>query len=413
MNPSNARPSAHASIADGALAAEARELADYLAGQDPLDAEAALWAARRQDGLSADEEAELQAWLAGDPARGARLDQLTGVLGQLDRLPSDDVAALKAALPSRSTPGLPEREAREAQARPALQPTTGHGRTRPRGQGPQDSGRRQWLAAWGRWLPQAAVAGMAALAVGAGWMGWHHWQQQPTFVQGYATARGQQLSATLPDGSTLRLDTATRVEVVLYRHQRVLQLPHGQALFEVKSDATRPFHVIAGATRITVLGTRFSVRHTESGLQSGSVSVVVEEGRVRVARMAHSSVAAAPGAVPPAPEAETIELTAGQGVVANARGHWDALHNHRPTDAFAWRHGRVVLNDTPLGDAVAEFERYMDTGLVVNDPRVAALRLNGSFDLRQLHAFKRALPQALPVRLRQRDDGRTEVVPAQ
>jgi transmembrane sensor len=76
---------------------------------------------------------------------------------------------------------------------------------------------------------------------------------------------------------------------------------------------------------------------------------------------------------------------------------------------MAWRAGRVVLNDTPLGDAVAEFERYFDTGLVVPDPAVAALRLNGSFDLRQAGAFKRALPEVLPVRLQTRADGKTEV----
>lgn len=90
-------PSGVASTGESAAeAAESRELADYFAGRDPLDAQAALWAARRQDGLSAEEEAELQAWLAGDPARGSRLEQFEGLWGRLDELPSDDVAALKA-----------------------------------------------------------------------------------------------------------------------------------------------------------------------------------------------------------------------------------------------------------------------------------------------------------------------------
>lgn len=383
--------------------ADVRELADFLAGQSALDAEAALWAARRQDGLSPDEEAELQAWLAGDPARGARLGQLEGVWGQLDELPPDDVAALRTLAPS---------SPRDAVAGPA-----GHaGAARPQGRphAPSQPGRRAWLLGWARPLinaaPQLALAGLAAMVVGGGWLGWNHWQLQPSFAQSFATARGQQLAATLPEGSTLRLDTATRLNVTLYRHKREVQMPQGQALFEVRPDAARPFHVLAGPMRITVLGTRFSVRYLPDGSEAGRVKVVVEEGRVRVGKAGEdddlSQRVATPGV-----GSDTVELTAGQAVVADAQGHLAAVTRPTVATAMAWRAGRVVLNDTPLGDAVAEFERYFDTGLVIHDPKVAALRLNGSFDLRQAQAFKRALPEVLPVRLQTRADGKTEVRP--
>ncbi|MCU0761623.1 MAG: FecR domain-containing protein [Hydrogenophaga sp.] len=402
MHQSTSRPVAEGSAAADATAAEARELADYLAGQDPFDAQAALWAARRQDGLSAEEESELQAWLAGDPARGAKLEELSGVLGQVDQLPPGDVAALKAALPAALTSG------RTAQgARPSAQENL-----RPRSHTTQNSGRRQWLASWGRWLPQAAMAGMAAMLVTGGWLGWSHWQQQPTFIQSFVTQRGQQLSVTLPEGSALRLDTDTRLEVAIYHDRREVKMPEGQALFDVNPDPNRPFHVIAGATRITVLGTRFSVRHTLTGLEAGGVSVMVEEGRVRVARISNEGMANSRDVHSTVDESGAVELVAGQSVVANSRGHLSPVSVLLPASALSWRDGRVVLNDIPLRDAVAEFERYLDTGLVVNDPHAAELRLNGSFDLRQFSAFKRALPQALPVRLRSRDDGRIEVIAA-
>lgn len=397
MKHPTSRPLTEGPAADGATATEARELADYLAEQDSLDADAAVWAARRQDGLSPEEDAELQAWLAGDPARGAKLDKLTGVLEQLDQLPTDDVAALKAALPP-----VPARGRLAQGARPGMQAGA-----RPRSKHTQDIGRRQWVASWGRWLPHAAMAGMAAMVIGSSWMTWNHWQRQPTFKQSFATLRGQQRTATLPEGSTLRLDTDTQLEIAVYRNRREVHLPKGQAFFEVNSDPERPFHVVAGATRVTVLGTKFSVRHTQSGLEPRGVSVIVEEGRVRVARMVRADESPRPDAAPPS-KAETVELTAGQGVIADIHGHLAAVSRQAAT-GFAWRDGRIVLNDTPLGDAVAEFERYTDTKLLIRDPRVAALRLNGSFDIRQLSAFKRALPQALPVRLRSRSDGLTEV----
>ena len=252
-----------------------------------------------------------------------------------------------------------------------------------------------------------AAAGLATVVLTGGWLGWNHWQQQPTFTQSFATARGQQLTARLPDGSTLRLDTATRLNVTLYRQRREVVLPHGQAMFEVQADGARPFHVLAGPMRITVLGTRFSVRHLQHGADAGRIKVVVEEGRVRVARAAVGShgLAEEIGA-----GSDGVLLTAGQAAVADAEGRIATITATELSAALAWRDGRVVLNDTPLADAVAEFERYVDTGLVITDPAVAALRLNGSFDLRQASVFKRALPQALPVRLQARPDGKTEVV---
>lgn len=362
-------------------AGDARELADFLAEQPPLDVQAALWATRRQDGLTEEEEAELSVWLAGDPARGQRLAELTGVLGQLDELPPDDVATFKATVPDRTVPP------REHPRRPD---------------------RRAWLMGWRGLGPSLAMAGLAAMVTGGGWLGWHHWQQHPTFTQSLATARGQQLEAPLPDGSTLRLDTATRLDVALYRSRREVHLPQGQALFHVRADAERPFHVFAGAVRITVLGTRFSVRYASEGLHPGHVSVVVEEGRVRVARVyGPSSTGRDPAA---APAHDSVELTAGQTVQADAQGHLTPVTRMPLSAALAWREGRVVLNDTPLKEAVAEFERYLNTGLVIHDPTVAALRLNGSFDLREAHAFRRALPQVLPVRLLPRPDGTAEVV---
>ncbi|MBK1687643.1 FecR family protein [Rubrivivax gelatinosus] len=350
-----------------------------------LEEDAALWAVRRQDGLTAQEEAELQDWLAGDPERGARLGQLTALWGRLGDLPADEVSALKAS----STP-----------APSAMQ-------------GPPPM-KRSWArasrpAAGGRWLAQAALAGLTAMALGGGWLGFGYWQQQPRFVQALTTARGQQISATLPDASALQLDTATRLDVAYYRDRREARLARGQALFQVTPDAARPFHVFAGPMRITVVGTRFSVRHTQDGPSPGQVSVVVEEGHVRVARIREDTTAQRGFA---AGEPDSVDLVAGQAAVADAQGRIGTVTRTSAATAAAWRRGRLVLDDTPLAAAVAEFERYGDTGIVITNPAVAALRLNGSFDLQQVGVFKRALPQALPVRLRALPDGRTEVVAA-
>lgn len=103
-----------------------------------------------------------------------------------------------------------------------------------------------------------------------------------------------------------------------------------------------------------------------------------------------------------------IELGAGQSVSADAAGALGLVSTGAAAPA-AWREGRVSFDGVPLAQAIAEFERYGDTGLVVRDPAVAALMVHGSFELQQVGAFARALPQVLPVRLR-RIDGRSEII---
>ncbi|THF67588.1 iron dicitrate transport regulator FecR [Pseudothauera nasutitermitis] len=247
-------------------------------------------------------------------------------------------------------------------------------------------------------LPRLATAAIVLAVAGGGWLGWAHWYGQPVFTADYATERGQRLAVDLPDGSALLLDTATRIEVRLYRKRREVHLADGQVMFDVAGDGARPFAVLAGAARVTVVGTRFSVRHTQAGLAAGQTVVAVESGTVRVAgdRLLPSGTAG-------------VALTAGQGVSAGRGGQLAPVVSFPAEGVGAWRNSRVSFDDTPLADALAEFERYEDTGLVVRDPRVGALRLGGSFDLRQARTFAQTLPLMLPVRLEQRGT-ETEIV---
>ncbi|WP_243491679.1 FecR family protein [Massilia violaceinigra] len=307
--------------------------------------EAAAWALRSGD------SAALEAWLAADARHRAAFEAMRTTLRGVRALPPSAVAGLRAAIP--------------AQAR---------------------APRR-------RFLLQACCAVLGVSMAGAAWLAWQHQQRQPTFSAAYASARGQQLTQALPDGSVITLDTATRIEVRLYRDRREVLLHEGQALFAVRSGRARPFQVSAGAARVTVLGTRFAVRHTRSGLDANLSAVSVEEGRVRV-RSAGG---------------EETELGAGQAISAAADGRLGAVARVAPGAVAPWRDGRISFSDTPLAQVLAEFERYGQTGLVLRDPAVGALRVGGSYTVRQLPAFAAALPAMLPVRLVARA-GQTEIV---
>lgn len=340
----------------------------------PAERDALAWFVRSRGGLSEAQAREMAAWQAQDPANAQALARWQADWEQIDALPAQGVAQLRAHLAQDLA-----RE-RAAASRPA----------------------RGWLA--GAWAGNAAMAASVAVVAAGGLLAWHHWQQQPLFEKHIATRTGEQVDVQLPDGSSLRLDTATAIDVALFRQRREVRLPEGQAVFRVQGDAARPFDVLAGPLRITVVGTRFSVRNTPGIQGEEGVRVAVEEGRVRVAR-----ADATAGAV-------VVELTAGQQIASDAAGLLGPVAAVPASGIAPWRESRVSFDNTPLAQALAEFGRYGPTRLTVRDPGVAALRLTGTFDPRRLDNFVRVLPQVLPVRMQAPPDADqgalTEIVAA-
>src|SRR5476649_682627 len=298
------------------------------ATQDPVTMAAATWFSRRHQ-LDAGGQADFETWLAQDAAHGRAYAAMQDTYSQVRQIPPE-IAARWTAAP----------------AAPAVQP------------------RRHWLRAW----PYAAAA-MLALSVGVGGYEWS--QQQASFTQSYATQRGQRLAVKLPDGSSLLLDTSTRLNVTLYPRKREVQLLQGEAMFQVQAKQGQPFDIFSGPLKATVVGTQFSVRNTLA--YDGKLSVAVPQGHVRVAGQG--------------PGHGQVDLLAGQGVHADAAGQLSAIANLPPDSVAPWRNGRVTVDNLPLGQLLAEFERYGDTGLVVRDPAVARLRIGGSFSLAQLDGF--------------------------
>lgn len=382
--------------------ADAREFEAFAREQDPLDIEAATWTIRRRAGLDAAGKTRLQAWLDADPRHADALAGMDAVRDGFGGLSNKEIASLRAAAEHAA-----DHPVQPAVCQPGAAHTPGPPGLCPPPRPESWTGRKWWL----NWLPQA-VAACAVLAIlGGSWLAWQTWQAQPTFKRGYSTARGETLRVTLPDaatlGSTIQMDAATRLTARLYRDHREVTLDDGQAMFIVHADRHRPFHILAGGMRITVVGTRFSVRHTALGMDAGQTVVAVEQGHVRVARDTQNT-----GGTTGDPLSRTVDLTAGQTVMATADGRLGEVRTISPSTVATWREQRLSFDQTPLAQAIAEFGRYVDTGLVVHDPTVAALPVGGSYSLTQFQHFTETLPKVLPVRLVRRGKV-TEVVQAQ
>lgn len=224
---------------------------------------------------------------------------------------------------------------------------------------------------------QGVIAACLALAVATGfWTSGAYDELRADYV----THVGETRTVTLSDGSVIDMNTDTAFAVDFAEDRRRIDLYRGEAFFKVAKDAARPFDVIARDGVARAVGTAFDVRRKES-----AVTVAVQEGRVRVARLSDDGamsdgVLLAPG------EAATY---GGQDAVRVAADPGDA--------ATAWRQGKLVFADWPLRDVVAELDRYRSGVVTVMGSKIADARFTGVFDLRETDRALDAIEETLPV----------------
>ncbi len=93
------------------------------------------------------------------------------------------------------------------------------------------------------------------------------------------TSNVQRSSLTLPDGTKIRLNIGSSISFPeeFSKKYREVQLT-GEAYFEVTKDPNRPFIILSGDIKTTVLGTAFNLR----AYQNEDIDVTVTEGMVQV-----------------------------------------------------------------------------------------------------------------------------------
>jgi transmembrane sensor len=306
--------------------------------------------------LGPDDERALAEWLAADPTRPAELEELrelwrmAGEVAQAQAAAADPAEAARWAGVRR---GIHESE--QAAAGGAAGPTS----TRPtivRTIELPFNRRRSRTWAW------ATAAAALALAVGGGILvsadrSRREIAVMPRPMRLYETSRGERAEFRLSDGTRVMLNVASRVRVPtdFGKRNRTVYL-EGAAFFDVVHDANRPFVVRAGDVVAQDLGTEFVVRAYP---EDRHARVIVRAGKV---------------ALRPAAGADTMSaatLSPGQSGTLSASGR-PVAQNADIALEFAWTSGTLVLDGTPLRNALPELSRWFDL-----DFRLADTSLGG------------------------------------
>lgn len=292
---------------------------------------AADWVARMDSGnWSEADEAALQAWLAVDPRRQGLLLQTQAAWMLPDAVREPDV--VEAPEPANDTRG--------------------------------------------KWMRRGVLGGMVAASVAAFVTVRTGFSRDAEFV----TRVGEIRRVPLDDGSIMTINSGSELKVSLSPRAREIQLLQGEAWFDVAKDAERPFIVASGPVRAKAVGTAFSVRKRDEG-----VEVLVTEGVVETWSDQDAS--------------RRLTVTAGERAVIK---EWALVHyregDNTPVDrALAWRNGMIDLNGTTLREAADEFNRYNQRQIVISDPGIAGEQFDGLFKLDDPMGFAQTLKVTLPV----------------
>ncbi len=214
--------------------------------------------------------------------------------------------------------------------------------------------RNPWRAAW------RLAAVIALMVTGAAvWQGVPETLTVPAGAAPRTVRLADASRITIAPGSTVRLQRGFRTPLGVLAAERTVRLA-GEAFFDVGRDG-RPFVVHAGDATVRVLGTRFAVR---SAGGDGEGLVVVEEGRVAVARVGTSMVT--PG---------MVTLGAGQ-ATALRPGEPLAVVPVAADRLTAWRSGGFAAFDESLATVTAALERRFGTEIRLAPGIPAAQRLS-------------------------------------
>jgi transmembrane sensor len=312
---------------------------------DDVRQQAELWFARRLEPSVREEESEaFERWCAQDPQHAQAYAETERVWERL--------AVLKGS--SRMRQWVPDTVTLSS---------------------PSTSGRRR--------VVYGLAATVAVIAIGVTYFIGDEGSPAKTFI----TALGEQRTETLEDGTTLRLNTSSTLDVRMTSSRRDVTLENGEAAFDVARDVARPFVVTAGDGTITAVGTHFQVRH-----EAHRVTVTLMEGRVQLVRASHR---------------EFEWLDPGQQATFSEAESGIVRRNVDVKAVTSWTSGRLELRDTQLEQAVAEANRYSPRKLRIADPAIRSIAVSGTFRTGDIDGIAAALEAAFPVRA---EIGQEEIV---
>lgn len=174
------------------------------------------------------------------------------------------------------------------------------------------------------------------------------WQASLGTPVTFRTAPGETREIILSDGSHIRLAAASELTARIGWRARRVTMASAEATFDVAHDPKKPFLIAVGDQQVKVVGTEFNIRHFDD-----RVVVTVRRGIVEVRQ-------------PDLGPAPVARLTVGDQLSHRVGAPTSRQARVDPAVAFAWTEGRLICQDQPLSEIVADLNRRYATPIQVS-----------------------------------------------
>jgi ferric-dicitrate binding protein FerR (iron transport regulator) len=238
--------------------------------------------------------------------------------------------------------------------------------------------------------PFAIAAGIliavAAVVTHRSWSGnlWRGGAHQEMAMREVATPKGTRAHFTLPDGSRIALNAGSQVRYAadFGTSDRSVYL-QGEAYFEVKHDAARPFRVHTSTAIAEDLGTEFIVRAYPDDRYT---NVAVKSGLVALSAAADSGHTIVP------------TLRPGDVVRVDSAGHPTLLHRADIEEYLAWTRGSLRFERVPVRDVMRDVARWYDLDIQLTDSSLQNESFTAEFEDRPADAVLTTIARVLHLR---------------
>ncbi len=173
---------------------------------------------------------------------------------------------------------------------------------------------------------------------------------------------------TLPDGSVVALNSNSKLVFPKQFKGETREVTiEGEAFFDVKPNAEKPFIINAGNAQVKVVGTSFNVCAYP---ETETVEVVVETGKVQVISKINELTAGIN---------EVFLVPGEKGTLFNKSSALEKSENKNP-NYLAWKTRDFMFAETPLNEVFRCLEKTYHVDIEVSDPRLNDLKLSAQFD---------------------------------
>ncbi len=204
-------------------------------------------------------------------------------------------------------------------------------------------------------------------------------EPKPTTVP-YAiisTKPGQKANLKLPDGTTVHLNSASKLRYPknFEENKRQVYLT-GEAYFSVATDTKRPFTVFSSKTVTQILGTSFNLKAYPDEEET---TILVTAGKVNF-RSKHNS--------------KMLLLQANQ-LAQYSQNKLSRTDRVSPEDLIAWRNDQLIFRNEPLSAIFRNLERWYGVSVHVQDALLLEKRYTGRFQRARLQQVLKSIGFAL------------------